>query len=162
VKPAAPPPPPESIAFARLFPARFREIRGPVNIVSFLNLAFLLVLLYLARAPFVLQPGIRIELPSSEFTDGLPFDAMVVTVSQEGLVFFRDQRITLEGLEDAFRREVRERGDPRLIVEADGRVPHRTLVEIYAIAARAGLREVLQATRLPAPPPSPASEEMPR
>jgi biopolymer transport protein ExbD len=154
VKPGALPPPPESVAFARLFPARFRDIRGPVNIVSFLNLAFLLLLLYLVRAPFILQPGIRIELPVAEFTDGLPFDAMVVTVSQEGLVYFRDQRTTMEGLEAAFRQGVREREDARLIVEADGRVPHRTMVEIYAMASRAGLREVLQAVRLPAPPPA--------
>lgn len=124
-----------------------------MDAVLFLNLLVLLFLFHLVHSKFVLQPGIRLDLPEASFSDGMTYDAMVVTVSQEGMVFFQDQRTTMEGLEESFRRAVREQKDARLILEADGRVPHRTLVGVCDMAARAGIRKVLLATRLSAAPP---------
>ena len=145
-------PSPESIAFERLFPARRRELQGPMSLVAFLNVAFLLVLLQWTHAPFVRQAGVRVELPVAEATESLPFDAVVVTVMQEGLVYYRDQRTTMEGLEASLNQAVREQ-KTRMILDADGRVPHRMLVDIYKMAERAGIQKVLLSTR---PPPAPA------
>ena len=146
-------PSPESVAFERLFPARRRELQGPMSLVAFLNVAFLLVLLQWTHAPFVRQAGVRVELPVAEATESLPFDAVVVTVMQEGLVYFRDQRTTMEGLEASLNQAVREQ-KTRMILDADGRVPHRILVDIYRMAARAGIQQVLLSTQ---PPPAPAT-----
>jgi len=38
-------------------------------------------------------------------------------------------------------------------VEADGRVPYRRIVDLYNLAAAAGIREILLATRVPSTPP---------
>lgn len=146
-----------SVFFPRLFPPRRRLPEGPIGWVPFINLALLFILLYLTKAPFVLKPGVTVDLPVAPFTEGLPLNAWVVTVSQEGLVFFHDQRMPLDGLEMAFRQVAREKENSRLIVEADGRVPHQTLLTIYAMASRAGIREVLLATR----PAVPATSQEP-
>ena len=140
-----------SVFFPRLFRTRLRRSGGLVDVVPFLNVLVLIALAYLVKAPFVLQPGVRIELPAAPFSDGAPFDAMVVTVSQEGMVFFDDQRTTLEGLETAFQAAAFSRKDAEVIIEADGRVSHRTLVEIYNKAMAAGIRRVSLATRLASP-----------
>lgn len=149
----------QSLAFERIFPARRRELQGPMSLVAFLNLAFLLVLLVWSHAPFIRPAGVRIDLPVSESVETLPFDALVVTVSQEGMVFFGDQRTTMEGLQSLLQQAAREREDAPMIVDADARVSHRTLVEIYNMASRAGIGKVLLATR---PPPGTANSIAPK
>jgi biopolymer transport protein ExbD len=140
-----------SAFFPRLFQARSRRLVGPVDAIPFINVILLAFFYYISQAPFVLQPGVRLDLPAAAFTDGVPYDALVVTVSQEGMVFFNDQRTSLEELRAGLRQTARNRRDPALIVEADGGVKHRTLVEIYNMAIEAGIRRVSLATRIAAP-----------
>lgn len=141
--------------FPRMFRPRLRRHVAPLDAVPFLNLILLLFLFHIASAPFVLQPGIRVDLPSTAFTDGLPYDSLVVTVSQEGMVFFNDRRTTMGGLRADFAKAAHGRDDVSLIIEADGRVSHATLVNIYNLAAQAGIHNVSLATRLAAEEPAP-------
>jgi biopolymer transport protein ExbD len=101
------------------------------------------------NSSFVMQPGISLSLPVSDFDDGALYGALVVTLAQEGLVFFNDERTTIEGLGAAFAQAVHEDPEARLIVEADARVEHGALVSIYDMATAAGLQHVTLATRLP-------------
>ena len=143
---------PEATAFfPRMFQARNRRLVGPMDAIPFLNVLLLAFFYYISQAPFVLQPGVRLDLPAAAFDDGVPYDALVVTVSQEGMVFFNDQRVTLGELRAGLRQATHDRRDPALIVEADGGVQHRTLVEIYNMAIEAGIRRVSLATRIGAP-----------
>ncbi len=144
------------VFFPRLYSTRLRRGRGPFDAVPFLNVLLLFVLFYLVQAPFVLRPGVRLDLPEAAFSDGVPFDAMVVTVSQEGMVFFNDQRTTLDGLQTAFRQAAYGRADPMVVIQADGRVVHRTLIDIYNKAMAAGIRRISLATRLAAPTEEPS------
>ena len=144
--------PAESPMFPRVFRPRLRRVASPVDTVAFLNVIAVGVLFYLLRAPFVLQPGIRLDLPEAAFADGLSYNALVVTVSQEGMVFFNDRRVTMEDLLAEFQKAVHEQPDRGLVLEADRRVSHGTLVNIYNLAMEAGVRKVSLATRVAAPP----------
>jgi biopolymer transport protein ExbD len=137
-----------SAVFPRLFRPRLRRSGGLVDAVPFVNVLLVIALAYLVKSPFVLQPGVRIELPEAPFTDGAAFGAIVVTVTQEGMIFFDDQRTTLDGLDTAFQAAAFGRKDVEAIIEADGQVSHRTLVEIYNKAMAAGIRRLSLATRL--------------
>ncbi len=134
--------------FRRRFPPRLRPLRGRIDPAPLVDVALLLFLFFLVRAPFVVQPAIRMELPASPLREAAPYGPMIVTVTQEGMVFFNDQRTTLEGLRTAFGRAAHEHPGGTLVIEADGRVPHGTLVRIYAMAMDAGLAEVALATAL--------------
>ena len=132
----------------RRFRPRARPISRLVSVAPLVNLALLLFLFYVANSRFVLQPGIVVDLPVASFESGTQIGPMVVTVSQEGLVFFNDERTTLDGLEAAFAQAVHEHPGASLVIEADGRVQHNTLVNIYNMAMAAGIRQVALATRI--------------
>lgn len=142
----------ESPMFPRVFRPRLRRAAVPLDAVAFLNVVLVAVLYYLVQAPFVLQPGVRLELPEAAFADGQSYDALVVAVSQEGMVFFNDRRVTLAGLRSEILKALHERPARPLIVEADRRVPHGTLVNIYNLAMECGAKSVSLATRVAAPP----------
>jgi biopolymer transport protein ExbD len=132
----------------RRFPPHRRVFCGPVDAVPFVNLVMLLMLFMILHSSFVLKPGITVNLPASSFASGAGLGAVVVTVSQEGMVFFNDERTTLEGLESAFSQAAFNRPGSTLVIEADGQVRYGTIVQIYNMAIAAGLQKVVMATRV--------------
>ncbi|HNR94260.1 MAG TPA: biopolymer transporter ExbD [Kiritimatiellia bacterium] len=130
----------------RLYAARNRIRRGPPGLIPLLDLVLILFVFYMAHAPFVLQPGITMTLPSSPFRDGVQFGRLLVTVTRDGVIFFNDDRVSLQELPARFRNAA---DDESLIIQADGFVSHHMLVQIYNMASDAGIREVVLAAREP-------------
>lgn len=130
---------------------RFRSNRrlfcGTFSIVPLADVVLLVVLFLLTNFRFVLQPGVNVELPEAPFSDGAPYGPMVVVLTQEGIVLFNDERTTMEGLASAFGQAVHEHPDATIVVEADHRVQHGSIIKVLNMAAAAGVREVNLATR---------------
>ncbi len=136
--------------------SRFRPVRSPLPALALLNLALLLTLFLVWNSGVVLQPGLIVRLPVAAFVSGTPYGAMAVTVTQEGQIFFNDERTPLDRLGEALVKAARERGMSSLTVEADAQVPYETIVRIVNLASLAGIRQVNLATR-----PSFGEEVMP-
>ncbi|MBN1267979.1 MAG: biopolymer transporter ExbD [Kiritimatiellae bacterium] len=139
----------------RRYALTLRRARGPVDAVPLIDAALIVFLFFLVSSAFVLQPGIAIQLPAADFSSGAPYRSMIVSISQEGMIFFNDERTTLEGLKSAFSQAVHDDPGSTLLVEADRGVPHATLVNIYNMAAAAGIEQVVVGTGLPAAEPAP-------
>ena len=86
----------------RRYRLNHRLFKGPIDVVPLVNVVLLFILFFIIQSSFVIQPGIIVNLPTSSFTAGVPYGAMVVTISQEGLVFFNDEQTALEELGAAF------------------------------------------------------------
>ncbi|MFH0954114.1 MAG: biopolymer transporter ExbD [Verrucomicrobiota bacterium] len=132
----------------RRFRTQHRLVRGPIEAVPLVNVVLLLVLFFIVNSAFVLEPGVTVNLPTSPFAAGAPYGAMVVTISQEGQVFFNDEKVAMDGLESALSQAVFEHPDAPLVIQADGRVQHSTLVQVYNLAMAAGVKQVVLATRV--------------
>jgi len=132
----------------RRFRPANRRMRGVVDAGPLADIVLLFFFFFILVSPFVMQPGVRVELPGAEFTDGATYGSLVVTLSQEGLVFFNDERTTLEGLGPAFKQSVHDRSEASLLIEADGRVRHEVLIRIYNLAREAGIQDVVLASRI--------------
>jgi len=142
-------PEPASAFFRRRFRTRLRRAGGRPDAVPLLGVALVLALFLVRQSAFVVQPAVRVELPAAAFRDGVPYGDLVVTLSQEGLVFFNDERTTLQGLRTALAAAARGRAGSVLLVEADARVSNVTPDEVYDMARAVGIREIALATRLP-------------
>ena len=116
--------------------------------VPLADLVLLILAFFLLHTSFVVHPAIRMELPEAPLRDGVPYGSMIVTLTQEGMLFFNDQRTTWEGLRSAFARAAHDHPGEALIVEADSRISYGTLIRIYRMAMDAGIREVALATAL--------------
>ncbi len=136
----------------RLLP-RCKLHRPLFDVVSWVNVALLVLMFFIAQSGFVLQPGIAVNLPASPMADGANYGSLVVTITQEGLLFFDDARTSLDAFAEAVRRQAQRDPDATLVIEADARVRHGDLVRIYNIATAAGLQRVVLATRVLPPPP---------
>ena len=107
-----------------------RLFKGPIDVVPLVNVVLLFVFFFILQSPFVMQPGIVVNLPTASFASGVPYGALVVTISQEGMMFFNDERMTMEELGAALAQAAFDQPDASLVIEADGRVPHSMLLEV--------------------------------
>jgi len=120
---------------------------GPPVLAPFVNLALLIMMVMLLHSYFVRQPAAAVSLPAAPFLNGASFRLLVVTVTQEGLVFFDDERIPLHELGAALARAIQERRIEAVTVEADARVPYGVIMRILNMATAAGLQRVNLAAR---------------
>lgn len=140
----------------RRYRPRQRLFHNPLGLIPLVNLALLIMLFMLLHASFVRQPSSAVQLPTAAFLAGTPYGLMVVTLTQEGLFFFNDERVTIEELASAFRNAVRDRKTTAITIEADVRVPYGVILRVMNMATTAGLQQINLATR-----PSFGEEVMP-
>lgn len=135
----------------RTFRPRRRTGRGFLVGVTFLDAALLLSAFVLATSPFVLKPGIHLELPAAGQVEGIRYNDMVLTVTREGEIFFNDERVPPAELPAALITAAKARPGTVLILEADRAIPQATAISIYDAAAKAGFKKIFIATQNPAP-----------
>lgn len=133
---------------------RFKPTRKPAGVftiaVAFCDSSLMVLAFFLAVSPFVMQPGINVSLPESQFTGGARFDSMVLSITRGGWYYFNDERLDLKRLPRALESAAAvNRGAP-LIIEADERVSHGTVIKAWNAALEAGISEVSIATRISA------------
>ena len=133
----------------RTFRPRRRTGRGFLTGTVFLDAAFLVCAFVLATSPFVLKPGIALDLPVASQTSGIRFDDMVLKITREGFFFFNDEKITLDSLESSFRTALEKRPGIALILEADAAASQATATAVYEAAAAAGFQQIFIATQSP-------------
>ena len=131
----------------RRYRTRLQRPRGVVGAVPLVDFALLLVAFMLMHSRVLLTPGVLLELPSAEFTGGARLGHAVVTLSREGLYFFDDERLPLARLAERLKTAAEDGREPVLVIEADRRLAHEVLLQVYAMAREAGYQRVYLATR---------------
>ncbi len=130
-------------------PTRKRAGVFPIAI-AFCDAALLALAFFLAVSPFILQPGININLPEAPFSGGARFDAMVLSITRGGWFYFNDERLDAERLEAALEQASARNPGVTLIIEADRDVAHGAVVEAWTAAMAAGIPQVSIATSIAA------------
>ncbi len=146
----------------RFFP-KSRIGHGLVSVAPWLDVLLLLFFFTLLQssASFILQPGVIVELPQSEFTGGSHPDMIAVVLYAGGVggmpgqevVFFDDERFVLNkpGEIERFKEALALSGGggkkQELVFEADKRVKHGTMVKLMNIAIEVGIERVNFAER---------------
>ncbi len=117
----------------------------PVRIVPFLNVLLVLWFFWwLASSYIIKKPGFIVSLPVAEFISGTTYRPMVVSITSENMIFFRDELIPIEALHKTLIEAIRNYPEfnDTLIIEADGRVPYATIIRVMNMAASAGFKNV--------------------
>ena len=130
-----------------VFRSRYRTHNGLIEIAPWINVTLLMLVFFMASSATLKKPGIMIDLPRGPANAGARYDANVVSVPVEGMYFFDDERMSLNELETRLRQSSRQRPGMDLIIEADGRLSHQHMIELYQLAVDSGWQKVILATR---------------
>ncbi len=138
--------------FRKRFHATRQSLRGLLLTTPWIDMVLLFILFLITQSSFVVQPGVTLELPVGPASGHARYGDWVVTIPQEGMYFFNDERMAPAALAAALARVAAEQPGRAVIVEADARISYRTLMDVYAMAVEAGVPQVLMATRSPTAP----------
>lgn len=139
--------PPGALFRQRRYPMRFRMACGAIGAAPLVDVVLLISFFILLNSWLVLRPGVALELPTAVFTDGVRYDAIVISIPREDLFLLNDQRVRLNQLGEQLMATVSSTHAPALLIEADRRISHETLVTVYRLAVDAGFHQVYLATQ---------------
>lgn len=131
----------------RRFQINARMFNNPFALIPLLNIFLLIFFFTVFNSAFVLKPGINVQLPAGAFQQGSLYSSMAVILTQEGLVFYNDERVGLESLADALRSSLGKNKSLQLTVEADLRVPYDNIIRVLNMATAAGVSNIFLSVR---------------
>jgi len=132
----------------RNFRPQLRGAGGLLEATPWVDVVLLLILFILMQSATLKKPGLHVNLPSAVVTSGARYDAFVLTVPQEGVYYFSDERLPWVILSERLRQAAVDHPGKELIIEADEMLTYGSLTAIYNLAIESGWKDVFLATRL--------------
>jgi biopolymer transport protein ExbD len=118
-----------------------------VNVTSFIDVLFVLLLFFMVSTTFVTQPAMNLDLPKAVHSQGTRQPGIIVYVDQNGVVHLNDEPVDDALLESALRTRLVDSEDKAVVLKADSRVSHGTVVHILDIIKGAGVVKLTIATQ---------------
>lgn len=121
-----------------------------VNLTPLIDVVFLLLIFFMVSTTFDREARLKIELPeaTSEATEA-PEEVLEIAINAAGDFFIDEQKLVNrkpETLKKAIQQTLGERTDLPVIIRADGRTPHQSVVTVMDAASQLGLLELSLAT----------------
>lgn len=115
-----------------------------LDIAPLIDIVFILIIFFMLTSHFMVQPGIKIELPSTVTPEILHLKRISITVSSEDVLYLNGKVVTNKELED-FLKENRDK-IKSVFIKADKNSSLGRVVEIWDICRKVGLSYVNIAT----------------
>jgi biopolymer transport protein ExbD len=120
-----------------------------LNVVPLVDVLLTLLIFFAVSSTFVVQQGLKVELPESGPAGNRTDKELFVTISADGNLYFGQARTTMQELPELIRAAVAPRKTPGLLViKADQAVRHGLVVQVMDAAKQSGIQRLAIATRL--------------
>ena len=131
----------------------FRPRRTPepeINLISLIDVMLMIVIFFMLSSTFTDEGRLRIRLPEASArtvpAEGVP---LVIAIGADGRYRIEGRELveaTPDALRTALRSMLGERRDRRIVLRADARATHQSVVTAMDVLAKLGSREVDVAT----------------
>ena len=126
---------------------KFRKatpVKAEFDMTPLIDCVFNLLLFFMLTSSYIIQPGIRINLPKALTSETVHDTSLVVTVTQDNLMMLNENAVTLEDLAVAFEKAAKD--NVPLLIRADRSASLGKVVEIWDLCRDVGLTKVNIAT----------------
>jgi biopolymer transport protein ExbD len=115
--------------------------------ISLTDIVLLLLIFFLLSSSFIVQPGIKVELPKSQTAAAEASGKIYVTVTKRATIFVNGERVSKRNLGEKIHDLLRKQPDQMVVLQADRNLSLEKTVEILDIIKLAGAQKFLIATR---------------
>ena len=123
---------------------RTRIEKKEADIAPLISGVFLLFIFFILTSNFVVQPGIRVNLPRAITSEIVTSENLIVTLTGKDLIFFNDKLTSISELVT----KLKEAGadNKSLLLKADASASLGRIVEIWDLCREFGISQVNIAT----------------
>jgi len=115
-----------------------------IDIAPLIDMVFQLLIFFMLTSSFVMQPGIKINLPKAVTSEIVKFEKIEIVVSSENVTYFNSKVVTTNELKNLLK-QAAKRQQP-ILIKADSRASLGRVVEIWDICRDLGITQINIAT----------------
>ena len=117
------------------------------NFTSLTDVVMLLLIFFLLSSSFVIQPGIKVQVPKAETGESANENRVTVTLTERGLVYVNAEQVTIETLGAKLSGALKNEHDKVVVINADKDVTLQNTVRVIDIAKAVGASRFMIATQ---------------
>jgi biopolymer transport protein ExbD len=110
-----------------------------INVIPLVDIMLVLLTIVLITATFVVQGSIPVQLPQAKTSHEENLKGLIITITQEGKIFFENRMVSFVELERELEKYQR---DSQVQVMADRRATVQSLVDVLDLLKRLGFKKV--------------------
>jgi len=119
-----------------------RRAMSEINVTPLVDVMLVLLIIFMVTAPLIVQ-GVKVDLPEARAQAMEEDDPpLILTVNLEQKIFIGEIEIPLAELEEKLAANARVQKDKEIYLHADQKLPYGVVVEVMAIAKRAGVENL--------------------
>jgi biopolymer transport protein TolR len=132
------------------------DLNSEINVTPLVDVMLVLLIIFMVTAP-MLQTGVDLDLPQAE-AQPVPDDEgkLILSLDRTGKVFLGDTPVPWDDLEVKLSTNAKVKADHELYIDADKNLPYGQVLQVMAVAKKAGVTKLLMMTD-----PSSAGAEKP-
>jgi len=115
-----------------------------IDIAPLIDVVFQLLIFFMLTSSFVIQPGIKVNLPKAVTSESVQIENMEIIVSGENVLYFNGKVVTMQELKN-FLKQISKRGQS-VMIKADRRASLGRVVEIWDLCRENGIKQLNIAT----------------
>ena len=129
------------------FKRHLKITSGQLDTAPLIDVVFLLMIYFMLTSSFIMQPGIKIKLPTALTTESIEKKQFIISIAADGSIFYQEQSVTLKMLKNILEIESKQNPDIVLIIKGDYYATHGKVVEVMDLAKVAGVSHLAIATQ---------------
>jgi biopolymer transport protein ExbD len=115
-----------------------------IDIAPLIDMVFQLLIFFMLTSNFIMQPGIKVNLPKAVTSEMIKEETLEILISAENILYLNGRVTTTQELESIIKRIAKK--NPPVLIKADKRASLGRVVEIWDICRDTGVSQVNIAT----------------
>lgn len=115
-----------------------------IDIAPLIDMVFQLLIFFMLTSSFVMQPGIKVNLPKAVTSEAVKYENIEIVVSSENVIYLSGKVITMDELKVLLRQGAKRKQS--VLIKSDRRASLGRVVEIWDTARDLGLTQINIAT----------------
>ncbi len=116
----------------------------PIDIAPLIDMVFQLLIFFMLTSSFVMQPGIKVNLPRAVTSEVVKYENLEVTISSENVIYINGKVITVQELKTLLKQAANAKGS--VLIKSDKRASLGRIVEIWDMCRDLGITQINIAT----------------
>lgn len=126
---------------------RRKNVEAHLNIAPLIDVVFLLLIFFMLSSYFVMQPGIKVTLPTASTSKLYPEEDIIISITSDDRLYMNEQPVTLTSLLGQLQIVLKESKTRTVIVKADEKIDLGLAVRVMDIAREAKADGVVISTK---------------
>jgi biopolymer transport protein ExbD len=115
-----------------------------IDIAPLIDIVFQLLIFFMLTSSFVMQPGIKVNLPKAVTSEAVKFENIDILVTSENVTYLNGKVVTTQELKALLKQAAKR--NQTILIKADKRASLGRVVEVWDMARDLGITQINIAT----------------